>query len=470
MMAVFDFLFINPRRSIRRSNVWSVVNSVTPPLGLAMLASLLEQAGFRAEIVDANALGLDVSNILTRIPRGVRYVGLTATTPEIDTAVAVARAVRREHPETVVVLGGVHATVFHERLVAAGKVDMVVRGEGEEAAVALAKGLPLSSVPNLTWRSPAGDIVVNPKAERYADLNALPFPAYRKLPMPRYRSALGASKRSPSIGMITSRGCPGKCTFCNSSHLGHKTRMMSAERILEHILYLKRDFGIEEISFYDDTFTTNRRRVEEFCRLLISRDVDVAWSCFARVDTVRPDLLKLMRAAGCHQVGYGFESFDQDILCNINKRVTTTEIDTAVAWTRGAGIDVRGAFMLGSPGETRASMERTIAASKRLGIQFAIFNITTPYPGTDLFEEASRDGLLKHTDWTLYDLSHAVMELPTVSSGEVEALYTRAYREFYLRPRYALERLLALRTSHELRTHVAAAYGILTRLILGGRE
>ena len=123
-------------------------------------------------------------------------------------------------------------------------------------------------------------------------------PAYHKLSMEKYHSALGAAIRSPSLGMITSRGCPGACTFCFSGMFGSKVRFMSPGKILEQVLAVQSRYGIREISFYDDTFTANRKRVEELCRLLISRKVDIAWSCFARVDTVEPGILALMKRRG----------------------------------------------------------------------------------------------------------------------------------------------------------------------------
>lgn len=174
------------------------------------------------------------------------------------------------------------------------------------------------------------------------DLDKLPFPSYSKLPMQKYRSALGAARRSPSIGMITSRGCPGQCTFCFSGMFGSKIRFMSPRRVLEHILYLKANYGIKEISFYDDTFTANRKRVEDLCRSMIDEKIDISWSCFARVDTVNPDILRLMKEAGCHQICYGFESADEDILKAINKKIDTDKSFRAVLWTKEAGIDIRG--------------------------------------------------------------------------------------------------------------------------------
>jgi anaerobic magnesium-protoporphyrin IX monomethyl ester cyclase len=458
------FLFINPNRSIVKSNIWSVVNSVMPPLGLATLAAILEREGVEADIIDALALNLDESG-LVRVLAGrapYDYVGLTATTPEINNAIDVSRLVRTIFPGAEIIFGGVHATIFHEELIRNRVCDLAVRGEGESVVLALAQKQQRSAISNLSWRDDNGSIIINPDATTYVDLNDLPLPAYHKLPMHRYRSALGAAQRFPSIGMSTSRGCPGSCTFCFSGMFGKKIRFLSAEKMLEHVALLQKDYGIREISFYDDTFTANRKRVEDFCKGLIERDMRLSWSCFARIDTVNPGLLQLMRSAGCHQIMYGFEAADDAVLAAINKKVVSSSYSQVVAWTNQAGINIRGAFMLGSPGEDAAGMRRTINFSKELGVSFAIYNITTPYPGTELYRWAKEQGFLKHTDWQLYDLAHPVLELPGLSSDTVTEYYHRAYREFYLRPSYILRRLISLFSLAEIRMYREAFTGILS--------
>ena len=461
--------FINPPRTIEQKNIWSVVNSVTPPLGLATLAAVLEQHGFPVDVIDAAALELSPSDIMARLEPSLNLIGMTATTPEMGIVSDLARRIRKLLPGAGIVLGGVHPTLFHESLVREGICDMVVRGEGEESVLALARQQPMDSIPGLTWRSTDGRIVVNPDNKSYVVLDQLPFPAFHKLPMKRYRSALGAARRTPSIGLITSRGCPGTCTFCYSGMFGSKVRFMSAERILEHMLFLRNSYGIREISFYDDTFTASRKRVESLCRMLLSQKADLSWSCFARADTIDPELLAVMKQAGCHQIGFGFESADETILKAINKRISTAKIDQAVAWMKAEGIDIRGAFMIGNLGETEETIRRTIDYSIALGIQYAIYNITTPFPGTALFQSATENNLLLHQDWNRYDLAHPVLDLPTVSLTAVQQFYHRAYRDFYLRPSYMFGRILSIRTRYDIMTYLNAFGGIL-RMLLSRRK
>jgi radical SAM superfamily enzyme YgiQ (UPF0313 family) len=442
------FCFINVSRRISKTNIWHLINPVIPPLGLATLASVLENGGHEADIIDAAVLKLGIPEILERIPPQADIIALTSTTVEIENVISVVRAIRKYFRHAKILLGGVHPTIFHKDLVEEGHADMVVRGEGEDAVLGIARKLPLDTVPNLTWRTPYGKVISNSLESQFVNLDALPFPAYHKLPMNRYHSALGAVKRKPSIGMVTSRGCPGKCTFCFSGMFGSRIRFMSPKRVVEHIIYLKSNYGTKEISFYDDTFTANRERVRELCSLLIKEKIDITWSCFARVDTVEPALLKLMKEAGCHQIMYGFESSDENILKAMKKRINPRSNENVVRWTREAGIDVRGAFMLGNPGETEETMAGTIEYAKTLGIQIAIFNITTPYPGTAMFNWALEEGFLKHREWSFYDLAHPILELPSVSSSIVQKYYYKAYIAFYLRVNYIFARILSVCGSH----------------------
>jgi anaerobic magnesium-protoporphyrin IX monomethyl ester cyclase len=459
------FLFINPNRRIDRSNIWSLVNSITPPLGLAILCAVLEENGHESGIIDAYAENLQTEDIISAVSPNIDVIGITSTTSGIESASIISRLMRKRFPDKKIIMGGVHPTVFHHDLVQDDICDMVIRGEGEKAILHIAENRPMQDIPNLTWKSADGKVIVNPQKDDYVHLDDLPMPSYNKLPMRRYRSAIGAARRSPSFGMITSRGCFGKCTFCYSGMFGEKIRYLSAENVYRQIIYLQTNYSIREISFYDDTFTANLKRVEQLCQLIISNRIDISWSCFARVDTVNPRILQLMKAAGCHQIMYGFETTDEKILKAVNKRIKFNQYENVISWTRDAGIAIRGAFMLGSPEETQASMEATITYAKKIDIQFAIFNITTPFPGTELFNWAEKTGTLRHKCWAQYDLSHVILSLPSVSTQLVQDSYNKAYREFYFRWSYILACLRNIRTVDDLRMYFTAAKGLILNVL-----
>ena len=452
-----NFVFINPPRKIAANNIWRIINPENPPLGIALLSAIWDGQGHTSQIIDAAALQLKIPEIISMINPATDFVGITATTPEISRAIIIAKKVREAFPDIKIIMGGAHPTVFHKELVRDKICDIVIRNEGEIPIIELAGGTTYNLIPNLTWRTSDNEVVVNPDAETYVDLNNLPFPAYHKLPMRLYHSALGAAKNEPSIGRVTSRGCPGKCTFCFSKMFGSHIRFTSPANIIKHIEYLQNNYSIREISFYDDTFTANKKNVAELCQLIFSKKIKLSWSCFSRVDSVTPELLLLMKKAGCHQIMYGFESIDEKILKNINKGINSAQFQKVIDWTKAAKINIRGAFMLGNPGETVDSMERTIAFATRSGIQFAVFNITTPYPGTALYQDFLRKNLLLHQKWDLYNLDQPILKLDTVSTRNTREYYYKAYRVFYLRAGFILRHIFSKHTFAELLFYAKAA-------------
>jgi len=440
-----DILFINPPWYRRSGNIWKNVSACLPPFGLALLASLAREKGYSVSILDCNALQIGLDDIGKYFPdESPRFVGITATTVLIDSALEVAKIVKKRYSDTKVIIGGVHSTVRPEEVVSFKEVDYVIIGEGEHALLELLSNSSPEVIKGIGFKKD-GRAIVNSSREIIPDLDVFPFPAYDLLPMDRYYPASGVYKRKPSFGMITSRGCPGRCTFCKGNFLGERIRFRSAKRIIEEIIFLQKEYGIRDITFYDDTFTKNRKNVRDFCDLILENNLDLTWCCFSRVDTVDFEILREMKKAGCHQIMYGVESADQEILNNLKKRITLQKVEETVAVTKRAGMEVRLAFMIGNPGETEETIKKTIKYAISLDPDMVTFNITTPYPGTEMFSWAEENDYLIHKDWTRYDLSKPVMNLPTVSSEKVLDYYKKAYRQFYLRPTYILKRLIKIR-------------------------
>ncbi len=261
--------------------------------------------------------------------------------------------------------------------------------------------------------------------------------------------------------MITSRGCPGRCTYCKGSLLGERIRFKSAEKIFKEIVFLQDNYGIRDITFYDDTFTSNKQRVRDFCNLILKNKLDLTWCCFSRVDTVDFDLLKEMKKAGCYQVLYGVESADPQILANIKKRITLEKVEETVANTKKAGIEVRLSFMFGNPGETEETIKKTIQYAISLDPDLVSFNITTPYPGTEMFKWAKENNYLIHEDWSKYNFAKPVMNLPTITSEKVLEYYKKAHRQFYFRPTYILKRLMKIRSVEDFKRNFKPLLGLL---------
>lgn len=439
-------LLINPPWFKRPENVWGKIDSVMPPLGLAWIASVLEKTGHQVVIFDAQAEGLT----LEQFPDHFRALGkfhlvcITATTSLVNSALAIARMVKAESKAVRVVMGGVHPTVLPNEVLAESAVDLVVRGEGENTILDIAAEEPVDKIDGISYRQ-NGSVVHNPDRKLIDDLDLLPLPAYHLLPMRLYHPAAGAYKQLPATSVLATRGCPGKCTFCYRI-FGNRLRVRSGKNVALEVKYLQDRFGVREICFYDDTFTVSHRAVRAFCQSLKDMNVQVTWSCFSRVDVVNEDLLRMMKDAGCHQIMYGVETASLAILKNINKRIDFAKIEEAVRISKKVGIDVRAAFMIGNPGETAETLEETFKFAVRLNPEIAIFNITTPFPGTAMFAWAKNKGFLKTENWEDYDLAHCVMRLPTISEEKIMQFYRQVHRRYSFRWKYLVLRLLKLRS------------------------
>ena len=457
-----DILLINPPWLTKDGNIWHGIRSTWPPLGLLYVAAYAEARGRSVHVMDVNAEKLHFADIERFIQEHQpRYVGFTAVTAQIINTRRIAEITKRVSPHSKVVVGGIHATALPDEVLRDPNIDFVIRGEGELPFFALVDEQPPASIGGLSYRggNSLQPIQHNPLAEPIQDLDALPTPAYHLIHFALYEPAVGAYLRLPAINMTMTRGCPGKCTFCNSAETALRTR--SPGHVVDEIHTLQRRYGIKEVNFYDDTFTIYKQEVAQMCDLIVERRIDLTWSCFARTDCVSPPLLQKMRAAGCHQILFGLESADPEILRNIRKPIDIQQTRRAVRMVQDAGIAVRAAFMFGNPGETVETMRRTIDFAKDLNPDIALFNITTPYPGTQMFEWARKNGYLRTLDWNDYDLANTVLELPTVSSEDVNRMYRVAYREFYFRPSYLLQRLTRLRSWQDIKMNVQALRSVM---------
>lgn len=461
---MLDVLLINPTLFKKNSNIWQKIDSSLPSLGLASMAAYVRSRGLSVKIIDAPAEKISVENFADYLSDNLenfraRYVGFTATTAAVKNAYLMAEIVKKIYPEAKIIFGGAHCAALPREVISQPMIDIVVYGEGEITLYEILAGQPLSEIKGVIYKRD-GQVVVNPPRPRIANLDELPYPAYDLLPMDKYYPAKGSYKKLPAISMLTSRGCPGRCTFCNKT-LGNNMVFRSAKSLIEEIKMLQKEYGIRQIMFYDDTFTTYKDNVRKFCELLLENKMNLSWCCFSRVDFIDLDLLKLMKKSGCHQIMYGIESGNQNVLNSINKNIKLDLVKKIVQLTKKAKIDVRGAFMIGNPIETKRTVLETLNFAIMLNPEIAIFNITTPYPGTQMFEEAKRRDLIMTYDWDDYDLSKPVMKLPYITQEEISELYHYCYKKYYFRPRYISLRLWRLFTHPE---EIKFAFGSLNAL------
>lgn len=455
-------LLISPPRTISKGNIWKKIDRAVPPLGLAYIGAYLEKRGIEVSILDLQAEHMNPSQFESYLKEvNPDFIGIGATTVEINGALNIAKLSKKIHPGTKIVFGGVHPSIMTEEVLLNPEADFVVRGEGEETLYELVSGSKtIADILGLSYRE--GEIIKhNHPRPVIADLNEMPMPAYHLLPMDKYKPSMGNYKRLPAASMIATRGCPGRCTFCYTGISGNKTRTRSARNLLEETKLLQKDYKIKEISFYDDTFTAFKENIKEFCEGIIREKIDITWSCMSRIDLVDEEILGLMKQAGCHQIGYGLESANFEILKNIRKPIRMDLARKIVRLTRKAGIDVRAMFMLGNPGETEETIKETINFAIELNPDLVIFNITTPFPGTEMYKWAKENGYLLNKEWSEFDLSDAIMRLPTLSPKKIKYYYRFAYKKFYLRPSYILSRLIKIKSLIDLKNNAKSLFSIL---------
>jgi len=460
-------LLINPpwEKSSDDNRARFKVISCLPSLGLGYIAACLEKEGVKVNILDLNVEGIglnDLSQALSLFEFKPQFIGITAAATTIYVAKDIAKICKEVFPEAKTVMGGVQPTVTPELVLQSGHIDYAIRGEGEVTVVELmVKGEPLSKIKGLSYRE-AGQVVHNPDRSPIHNLDEIPFPSYHLFQIEKYHPPEALFRRLPAINVITSRGCPFRCTYCATQTIWPgKLRMRSIENVIEELKVLTMQYGIKEISFSDDTLPAMRSRMIQLCEAILKNKIDITWSCNAIVKFLDEDVLHLMKRAGCHHICYGVESVDENILKNIHKNIKIEEAEQVIKATKKAGIACRASFMFGNPGETVESMQKTLEFTLKTKPDFALFNITTPYPGTPMYNWAKENGYLLSEDLSLYTASRCLVNLPTVSPAEVEEFTRYAWKKFYRRPGYIVGRLFKVRSIYDIKAYSKAFFSLL---------
>ena len=415
------------------------------PLGIASLASTILQyfPDAKVDVIDTTFEKTPIK-YLDRIFKDNRYdfVGISVMTSMLNDALLVAAIVKKHHPDTQVLFGGPHTTVMPEETLRNDHVDCVVIGEGEETILDIIKCEGDFQNIQGVWFKKDGEVVKNPLRKPIDDLNTLPFPERGLFPIENYISTnAGLDSVNPQlrcIALLASRGCPYRCSYCQptlTKLFGKKLRKRSPENILEELKALKERYEIDSFMFYDDTFVIEEKWVYAFCDTLLESNLQLLWFCNVRANLVNYDLLKKMKDAGLRKVGIGIESGSQRILDEIyNKQITIELVKESVKIIKSLDLKIQGYFMIGAPTETRDEIMQTIALAKSLDIDEAAFSITTPLPGTKLYE-GSKD-LIKNDigDFDYYKKS-VYSSTGELTPEKIEYLKRRAFVEFYASPK-----------------------------------
>lgn len=345
-------------------------------LGLLYLASYLESHGIAVSFLDMSLYKDAEKRLIDILKNNFYMIGITAYSSFIKKANEVAGIIKK-YSASKVVIGGHHASALPiQTLDEFSNFDYLVYGEGEETLYELLTRSDISNIRGVVYKD-NGKIKQNAQRERLKNLDCLPFPARHLLEIDKYVPVPGNYKTLPSTGILSSRGCFYKCTFCSrcASRLEDKVEFRSVENIIAEIEECISKYNISDFRFYDDTFPMPRRRLVQFCEECIKKDLRITWNCYARVDMVDMEMLKFMKRAGCYHIKYGVEFGTQKWLDETKKHTTLRQAEETIRNTKKAGIAAKASFMIGMPGETEEEIKQTISFAKKYVplIQISIF-------------------------------------------------------------------------------------------------
>jgi radical SAM superfamily enzyme YgiQ (UPF0313 family) len=449
-----------------------VLGTTKPPYSLALLAALLRQRGVEFRLVDQTAERLSTEQMIDRLSRegfSPSLLVFCSSTPTLDADVMEARKLKQAFGVPLVSFGPHASAAPQASMRRAPDVDAMIVGEPEDAILELV-GIEsfdrADQVPSLTVRR--GDEIVPHRAlGSYGGFATMPCPAWDLLPLDRYRLPL---ENTRYLIVETSRGCPYSCDFCVAPVIqGHKFRERDAVALVDEIEEGQKRFGIDHFYLWGDTVTLNAKSFSRFCDELIARKLNVRWFGNGRADNLTsPEFVARLRQSGCWMLSLGIESESDDVRRDMMKKLDREKIRLAIQNLRTAGIKSFAFFIFGYPGDTPESIERTARYAREIDPDFANFYPAVPYPGTEMYDKCSRDGMLVSDDWSKMEYSYYLLKGNGLDEAVVMNAVRTATRRFFLRPswmaRHAFDLVRLVRSSGPLVWHAAV------RLVQGGRE
>lgn len=434
-------------RCMQRKGAWT---TLWPPLTLATLSSLLRGAGhtvfardYVAENSDKDLLVNDIRSFKPQL------VIMNTVAASLRNDIGVAEIIKKNLNSTHITAIGLHSTAVPESILnSSGAIDSAIIGEPDSTVLNLARTLQNGGYPfkvkNIAFTLD-GEVRKTGISPDWIDIDTLPVPAWEFFNLKNYKLPFS---RTPFLLVTTSRGCPYDCTFCPVwIYYGKTPRLRSPVKIVDEIEYDVKKFGITDFLFWSESFTLSEEHVYGICNEILKRGLKIDWMCNSRVDNVNPEMLRIMKRAGCWLIGYGIESGDQNILDKVNKKITLDKIRNAIEITRREGITVVGHIIIGLPGESEETIRETIRFSIESGLDFAQFYCAVPFPGSKLYDDAIRNNWLSSRDWSYFEQNRSVLDYPGLSHKRIEELRAEAIRKFYLRP-HSIKSLLRVISEH----------------------
>lgn len=441
------------------------VENVMQPLGIGYIAAVLEKNNFDVKIIDCRVSKIDFIKLLEILKRlNPDVIGMTATVLDIQKSIKFAEILKKEFPDAILVLGGPHLTSAPLKTMEQSVFDIGVIAEGEYTMLDLVKALSelnsnkltqekLKKIKGIVFRNKDNKIEFSEQRPYIHNLDELPFPARHLYPpLSKYRPVPASYIKLPLGHIMTSRGCPNQCIFCDRKIFGNKFRARSPKNVVDELEQIIKVYKAKEVKFFDDTFTLDKKRVYEIFEEIKRRNLRFPWSCLTRVNCVDYPLLKAMKKAGCWQVAFGLESGDQRMLDMMKKGTTVEQNRNAVLWAKKAGLNIRAFFVMGMPGETPESFRKTVRFAKSLPIDVVTFYSTTLYPGNELYDIVKKEGKILHEDYSQYnpllDVNNSRLAYvpEAFTENQLKNMISRAYKQFYFRPKYIFNQALSIRS------------------------
>lgn len=424
-----------------------------PPLSLTWVAAIAEKAGHEVDIVDARTLNLSPQQVAARLKETrPDILGFMMTTYMFRETLEWIRYLRQELPWVKVVVGGYNLRVYPEESVMPPEIDFGCFNSAYHTVpgllAALENNTPLDDVPGLIFKRD-GKVIQNPHGEDPA-FDLYPNPARHLLPNELY--AEFPTERKNFTVMVTSKGCPRRCMFCEAGRTSYNPR--SVTTVANEIQECYDKFGIREIDIFDYEFLIDRKRTLGICDEIVRRKLDILWACRARIDSVNTEMLTKMKAAGCGRIYFGIESGLQDMLNRVDKGITLEQVRETIKLTQRHGIRALGFFMTGLPGETRETLHQTVKFAMSLGLDYVQFSKTTAKPLTQLWRDlVDQTGQDYWREYILGNVEESVLPRPwtELTNEEIDYLTKKAYVKFHSRPFFILHSVLKLRSYDEFR-------------------
>jgi anaerobic magnesium-protoporphyrin IX monomethyl ester cyclase len=434
------------------------------PLGLLYVAAVLERAGETVAAIDGAAEQENVDSVAKRVEDfSPDVIGIGSFTVSFETTKRLAAAIKQRLPDVPIVLGSYHVTLVPEEAMSDNNFDVGVLGEGEHTMLELMEHFrgerSLESIDGLCYRGPDGTLQFTNPRKKFKALDELPFPARHLMPPNIYKPVPVDEHAFPKFAMVTSRGCPHACAFCQKSRSGYRSH--SPGYIVDEIEHLVRDFGVKDIAFVDSLFCANKKRVHAVCDEILRRGVKVSWTCSSRVEVVDRPLLQKMKDAGCWRTRFGVESGSDRVLDFISKGITKDKIRSAITAAHEVGLRPKAFFMVGHMPDSRESILETIEFAKSIPLHDVTVQINTILPMTPQEETWNQEGekwgriVNQSTD------EKSFWEPTFVPWGmephEIIELHRRFYREFYFRPVTIARHAENMKSWADVRKYVAAS-------------